>query len=134
VEKFNKLSKAVNLAFDFSTGIPQERFDLKSKQFKGVLEDAGFSVKVESPVSNVDLEALHQKQLAQGGGVASIPPSSIGGDEPPLTNAMTGKEKRDRLAELNRIRSADPMAFKANTKLWQEFKDLRTFFGTPVPA
>jgi hypothetical protein len=134
VGNFNKLRQAVNLAFDFSTGLPQVRFDLNSKQFKGALEDMGLTVKTEQPPApSVDLERLHQQQTAQG--VTGIPPQQVGGDENLSAQApLTTQEKKERLAELNRMRQADPAAFQADTKKWQEYKDLRVQFGVPVPA
>ena len=130
VEKFNKLHQAVSMAFDFSTGTPQARYDVKSHQFKGALIDAGFTIKAEPGA--VDLEKLHQTQ--QDKGISGLPPNQVGSDEPPLSTAITGKEKQDRLALLNRMRAEDPVGFRNDSAKWHEYIELRKQFGTPVPA
>jgi hypothetical protein len=123
--RFDRLAKAAGTAYDLST--LKLRYDLKSHQLKGALIDAGFAVKDTVPAPAVDLENLKQQHEARG--VTGIPPEKVGSDEPPLSGIITPAEKEARLKELQHKRGADPVGFRQNPSLWQEFSRLSVELG-----
>lgn len=133
VDNFNRLSKAVNLAYDFTTPKPRPKYDRKSNAFKGLLIDEGFVINVAKK-PEIDLVALHEKQKqeqARNNATAGIPPQMIGADEN-VASYNTDEEKAGRLRELTAMRQSRGLSFDKDTKLFEEYARLREHFGTPV--
>ena len=118
---FAKLGEAAKLAYDFSEPIAKPRFDIKSRQFRGVLEDNGFVLTEKPPEKpKIDLVDLHQKQT---NGTTGIDPARLGQDEN-LSGPTTTEEKTKRLRELLKIvhdnPSKDTNEYKEYIKLGSE--------------
>lgn len=123
IENFKKLTPVVTTYADFSEGTPKPRFqNMKSRAFRGYLEDAG--IVFTPPPARTNPATPPQPSP----GVSPLPASTSGSSEPKLSDMQTGHERIDRLRVLEDMRRNNNAKFKADPSLVKEYGDLRASF------
>jgi len=137
MQAFDKVAKAVGAAYDFGEeGTPRAKY----RTIHGALVDNGladdYTVAVPASQSAEERNQANQGKQQQIDTTVSVPPAdNVAGTEDDLGSGaeMSDEDAQLELARLDKLRSANPLAFQKDKDAYEKYVKLRKRFGLKAP-